>query len=371
VLIELLQSLGSIEAIVGASAATLKAAGLSTETIHAFQQPDQHLLDQDARWLDTEHRHLVTWGSAAFPVLLEKIPDPPVALFVEGNVDLLWRPQIAVVGSRNPTAGGLDNARDFARELSSRGLTVTSGLASGIDAAAHRAAMDAPGKTIAILGTGPDQVYPASSSNVAELIAQQGALVTEFPTGTNPRRAHFPARNRIISGLSLGVLVIEAGVKSGSLITARLAAEQGREIFALPGSIHNPMAKGCHRLIREGARLVETADEILGEIVPLAGRLADELNRQLAAATGIGVENPEASPQLLSQQASERMSDLLPDADYEKLWECLGYDPKPIDQLITQSGLTAREVSAMLLMLELKGSVEAHPGSAYSRATRG
>jgi DNA processing protein len=395
VLIELTQALGSIGAVVRASSDTLKMHGLEPGTIKAFREPDVSLLEQDAVWLESGDHHLVTWGSPAYPVLLEKIDDPPAALFVKGNADLLWRPQIAVVGSRNPTAGGLDNARDFARELSARGLTVTSGLASGIDSAAHGAALGAAGKTIAVLGTGADQVYPASSRTIAGLIGEQGALVSGFPLGSPPRRAHFPARNRIISGLSLGTLVIEAGVKSGSLITARLAAEQGREVFALPGSIHNPMSKGCHKLIRGGARLVETADEILEELVPLAGQLADELNRQLAVVSGsetgpdaeisdgvgdgVGggvVEKIDARTQLRTEETGEPRAgagdkDFLPDEDYQKLWDCLGYDPKPIDTLIAQSGLTARAVSAMLLMLELKGSIEACPGSAYCRTKRG
>jgi len=276
-----------------------------------------------------------------------------------GDPDALWQPQVAVIGSRNPTAGGRDNARDFAGELTLRGMTVTSGMAAGIDSVAHEAALDAGGLTVAVTGTGLDIVYPASGRALADRIRGQGALVSELPPGTPARRAHFPSRNRIISGLSLGVLVIEAGLRSGTLITARLAAGQGRDVFALPGSIHNPLAKGCHRLIRDGARLVESVDEILQELAPLAGQLASRLQGELAASSAPSLEMRAADPQFEL------------DSEYRRLWSCLGYDPTPVDSIVEQSGLTARAVSAMLLMLELRGMVEAHPGGAFSRKTRG
>ncbi len=378
-LVKLQKACGGIDAVVGSGVKDLKALGLGSETIAALHRPDNSLIDQDGQWLRGPRRYLVTWGSAQYPGLLAEIPSPPAALFVEGDPDLLWQPQIAVVGSRNPTAGGLENARDFARELAARGLAITSGLASGIDSAAHQAVVEAGRNTIAVLGHGLDRIYPASSRKLFGLIGEKGALVSEFVTGVGPRKEHFPSRNRIISGLSLGVLVIEAGLKSGSLITARLGGEQGRETFALPGSIHNPMSKGCHRLIRDGTRLVETADEILQELVPLAGRLADELRQQLAINLDGAVENDSIDPQL---SASGRSSNspaevpggsgkFLPDPEYEKLWRCLSHDPTPIERLIERSGLTAKAVSAMLLMLELRGSVEAWPGSAYSRKKRG
>jgi DNA processing protein len=310
-------------------------------------------------WLAGASRHLLTWDSEEYPALLKKIPSPPAALFVQGNPDLLWQPQLAVIGSRNPTAGGRDNARDFSGEITRQGMTITSGLACGIDATAHQAALDFGGDTVAVMGTGLDRVYPASSAALAASISARGALVSEFPLGTPPRRSHFPLRNRIISGLSLGVLVIEAGLNSGSLITARLAAEQGRDVFALPGSIHNPMSKGCHRLIRDGARLVETAAEIMQELAAMAGSLAVELEQQLDSANGAALEIPIDDPKLES------------DPEYRALWDCLGFDPRPADRIIEQSGLTAKAVSAMLLMLELKGMVEAHPGGAFSRKTRG
>jgi DNA processing protein len=286
---------------------------------------------------------LLTWDNDQYPALLRDIPSPPAALFIDGDPDVLWQPQIAVLGSRNPTAGGRDNALDFATELARQGLTVTSGMASGIDSIAHGAALDAGCQTVAVTGTGLDIVYPASSRELASIIRRKGVLVSEFPPGTPARRNNFPARNRIISGLS------------GTLITARMAGNQGREVFALPGSIHNPMSKGCHRLIREGARLVETVAQIMEELGPMAGQLAGELEKQLEQGEQGSLEIGAQEPQLEQ------------DPDYRMLWSCLSFDPKQVDAIIEQSGLTAPVVSAMLLMLELRGKVEAHPGGAYSR----
>jgi DNA processing protein len=292
---------------------------------------------------------------------LREIPSPPAALYVAGDPDILWQPQLAVIGSRNPTAGGKDNARNFAGELARQGLTITSGMAAGIDSLAHEAALDAGKPTIAVMGTGLDIIYPRSGCKLAARILERGALVSEFPPGTAPRRENFPSRNRIISGLSLGVLVIEAGLRSGTLITARLAASQGRDVFALPGSIHNPLAKGCHRLIREGARLVESVSEVLQELGPLAGQLAERLHGELAS-------HANGQPELELDPVDPQFEF---DSDYRQLWSCLSHDPKVVDTIIEQSGLTARAVSAMLLMLELRGMVEAHPGGAFSRKTRG
>lgn len=360
---ELADQFGGIGRLVGAAPAALRKARLPDETIEALRAPDERLLRNDLEWLSVPGHHLLTCESAQFPPLLGSIPSPPAALFVAGDPDLLWQPQVAVIGSRNPTAGGRDNARDFAIELSRRGMAITSGLASGIDSVAHAAALEAGGATIAVLGTGVDRVYPASSEALAGRIRQQGALVSEFPLGTPARRTNFPSRNRIISGLSLGVLVIEAGLRSGTLITARMAGNQGRDVFALPGSIHNPLAKGCHRLIRDGARLVESVSEIMEELAPLAGRLADRLRGELAAG------DPSAEGPELVMDAVDPQIDF--DPEYRKLWTCLGHDPKPVDLIIEQSGLTARAVSAMLLLLELRGMVEGHPGGAFSRKTRG
>jgi DNA processing protein len=340
----------------------LRRAGLSDETVTGLRNPDPDRLRADIDWLGAPDHYLLTLDDERFPPLLRDVPSPPAALFVAGDPDVLWRPQVAVIGSRNPTAGGRDNARSFAGALARHGMTITSGMAAGIDSVAHAAALDAGGLTVAVAGTGLDIVYPASGRALAGRIREQGALVSELPPGTPARRAHFPSRNRIISGLSLGVLVIEAGLRSGTLITARLATGQGRDVFALPGSIHNPLAKGCHRLIRDGARLVESVEEILQELGPLAGQLASRLQGELAAAP---------APVDSSLELGREGPQFEMDSEYRQLWACLGHDPKPVDAIIEQSGLTARAVSAMLLMLELRGMVEAHPGGAYSRIARG
>ena len=211
-------------------------------------------------WLSQPGNHVVHFQDAAYPALLKQIADPPPLLFVRGDRDYLAQPQLAIVGSRNPTHTGRALAREFAAHLASFGLTITSGLASGIDGAAHQGAIEAGGTTLAVTGTGLDRVYPARHRDLAHRVAENGALVTEFPPGTAPLAANFPRRNRLISGLSLGTLVVEAALRSGSLITARSALEQGREVFAIPGSIHNPLARGCHALIRDGAKLVESGE---------------------------------------------------------------------------------------------------------------
>jgi len=346
-----LEAVGGIAALTGASENLLRRAGLDDPTVRALKSPDLALLESDTEWLAQTGHDLITWDSERYPALLRQLSSPPAALFTDGDAETLWQPQLAIVGSRNPTAGGRENARDFSAAIVHCGLTVTSGLASGVDACAHAAAIAAGGRTIAVAGTGLDQVYPPENRALAGDIRDRGVLVSELPPGSKPRRSHFPSRNRIISGLSLGVLVIEAGVNSGSLITAHLAAEQGREVFALPGSIHNPMSKGCHRLIREGAKLVETVTDILQDLAPLAGQLAASLGEGCL----IGLEKQHGAPNFGG------------DHDYLKLWECLGHDPLTVDTIIRQSGLTAKAVSAMLQVLELRGQVEAHPGGSFSR----
>jgi DNA processing protein len=330
--------------------------GISDDAAAAISAPDEARLEADLQWLSQPNHHLLCWDDDAYPVLLRRINSPPAALFVDGDPGCLWQPQIAVIGSRKPTAGGLDHARDFATTLARQGMTITSGLASGIDTAAHRAALDAGAFTIAVNGTGLDQVYPASSRAIAERIRSQGAMISELPLGSPPRRQHFPSRNRIISGLSLAVLVIEAGLNSGTLITARKAAEQGRDVFALPGSLHNPMAKGCHRLIREGARLVETAADIMQELGPVAAELQMEIQQRLDR------------PDEVADRPTVSQGNLLDDSDYSTVWEVLGFDPKPVDMIIEQTGLSAREISSMLLIMELKGLVKKQGNGRYMRA---
>lgn len=323
--------------------------------IRFLRQPDPAPLDRDLDWLSRPGRYLLTLDDPDYPPLLKRLDDAPGILFVEGDPTTLWQAQIAIVGSRTPTAAGLDNARTFARHLSSAGFAITSGLALGIDAAAHAAALDCGGRSNAVFGTGPDQCYPRRNAPLADRIAASGAIVSEFPVGTSPRRGNFPRRNRIISGLSLGTLVIEAGVRSGSLITARLAGEQNREVFAVPGSIHNPLARGCHRLIRQGAKLVETCEDVVEELEPLAVELAMELKNRLETDTGPPARRDKAQ----LREAAEL------DPDYCKLIDALGFDPVPFDTLVERTGLTTDVVSSMLLMLELKGMVSTPGGGRY------
>ena len=304
--------------------------------------------EQDLAWMQRAGARLIAISDADFPPLLKQIPDPPLALFLRGDARLLASPQLAMVGSRNPSVEGRRNAEEFAAYLSRCGLTITSGMALGIDAASHRGALKAGGPTLAVWGTGLDRPYPPRNLDLAEEIAARGLLVSEFPPGTPPLPTHFPRRNRIISGLSVGTLVVEAASRSGSLITARLASEQGREVFAIPGSIHNPMARGCHRLLREGAKLVESAADILEELAPL-------LKLELPAAEPTADTAAAAPPE---------------DPEYRLLLNSLDFAPTSVDSLVERTGLTPDVVSSMLLMLELQGHVEASPGGRYSRVNK-
>lgn len=343
VLRQLLEHFGGIDAVYAAPRQELLPffAGDQTPVDAILAGPDLATLDRERVWLDDPRNHLLTFSDPAYPPLLREIADAPALLFARGELHVLSAPQLAVVGSRNPTTGGCETARAFSAHLARAGLVITSGLALGIDACAHEAALAAEGGTIAIAATGLDRVYPAAHRELAHRIADHGALVSEFPLGTPPRREHFPQRNRLISGLSLGVLVIEAALKSGSLITARLAAEQGREVFAIPGSIHSPLARGCHALIRQGAKLVETASDVLEELGALAQFVAAP-----PAATG---------PAPLPAEA--------------ELLAHMGYDPVDADVLVERSGLTPGAVSSMLLHMELRGLVEARPGGKYQRTS--
>ncbi len=358
-LLEILPAVGGPEALCALPEAELRHLGLDAAQVQALKAPDRQRRDADAAWLASGNHHLLGVTDPDYPALLLQIPGPPAVLWVRGDPGALWQPQVALVGSRNPTAGGRDHARDFAGALARDGWSVTSGLAAGIDVTAHAGALEAGGQTVAVLGTGPDLVYPRANADIAEAIVAQGALVTELPPGEPPRRSHFPSRNRIIAGLSLGVLVVEAALNSGSLITARLAAEQGREVFALPGSLHNPMVRGCHRLIKQGARLAESTQDITGALAPMAGELGRALERRLGEADAT-VESGAGDP------PAEDLA-LLDDADYARLWEAIGHDPVTQDRLVERSGLAAREVSSMLLMLELRGLVETQGGGRVAR----
>lgn len=317
--------------------------GLPSGVRQALAAIPWELVDRDMAWLAGPDNHFICLDAPDYPSLLRDIADPPLGLFVHGDPAVLSLPQLAMVGSRNPSSGGTRTARDFAAHLAGAGLAITSGLAVGIDAAAHEGALAAGGVTLAVTGTGLDRVYPARHRDLAHRIAERGALVSEFAPGTPPLPGHFPRRNRIISGLAVGTLVVEAALKSGSLITARLASEQGREVFAIPGSIHNPLARGCHALIRQGAKLVETADDIAEELGALFAGLSD----QLAAP-----EEPEA--QLL-------------DGDYQALLSAMGHDPVTVDELVARSGFAPEAVSSMLLLLELRGHVSSNPGGFFAR----
>jgi DNA processing protein len=314
----------------------------------------QREAELDLAWIEAERVTLVAASDDNYPPLLRRIAGPPLLLFVRGDADALWLPQLAIVGSRQASAGGLATARDFAATFVERGFAVCSGLAAGIDAAAHQGALDAGGLTIAVLGTGLDRIYPARHVDLARAIAGKGALVSEFPPRTPVRRENFPRRNRIISGLALGTLVVEASLGSGSLITARLAVEQGREVFAIPGSIHNPMAKGCHQLIRDGAKLVETAQEVIDELAPMVREWRDSLPP--LPATAIAGKSA-AQPRRIASD----------DVDYTALRKALGYDPVGLDALVERTGLTVPVLSSMLLRMELEGEVVANPGGTYSR----
>ncbi|MEM7053843.1 MAG: DNA-processing protein DprA [Pseudomonadota bacterium] len=340
------------------TAPELKQLGLNTAIVRALHNPAPDRLQACLDWLAIPGHHVLTITDPLYPPLLRRIDDAPLLLFVNGDVEVLVRPQLAIVGSRNVTAGGREHAREFAYTLSRAGFVITSGLALGVDGAAHKAAIEAGGLTVAVGGTGPDQVYPARHRDLAHRIVDNGAVISSFAPGVGPRPSHFPARNRIISGMSLGVLVVEAGEQSGSLITARLAGEQGREVFAIPGSIRNPMARGCHRLIRQGAKLVETPQEVVEELQPLSQELADSLISLIDRPSSAQAESSLCEPP--NAQPGDRQ--------VQRLLEAVGFDPTPIDDIIERSQMPTQAVSSMLLMLELEGQVNAHAGGRYSRS---
>jgi DNA processing protein len=338
----LLKQFGLPENVLAARRAEL-ARFASAEALQALDSDAvSKAVERAIAWLAQPNNALVTLADGAYPRLLLETADPPALLYCRGRIELLNCPALAVVGSRNATAQGVSNAEQFARSFSAAGLTIISGLAQGIDAAAHRGGLAAAGSTIAVMGTGVDSTYPRSNAALAEDIAARGLLVSEFALGTQAFAHNFPRRNRLISGLAQGCLVIEAALASGSLITARSAAEQGREVFAVPGSIHSPLSKGCHALIKTGAKLAESAEDVLSE---------------LAAFRRTGFASTRAPASVAARSG---------DAD-EPLLACMGFDPVDVDSLCARAGLPAERVSAELLRLELAGRVAALPGGLYQR----
>jgi DNA processing protein len=337
----LLSKFGLPETVLAASRSEL-ARHAGAEVTRALDSEAVALAVEKAlAWLAQPGNAVVTLADAAYPRLLLEISDPPALLYCRGRTELLNRPSLAVVGSRNATAQGASNAEQFARSFSAAGLTIVSGLAQGIDTSAHRGGLAAGGSTIAVLGTGVDSAYPRTNAALAEEIAVRGLLISEFPLGTQPYAHNFPRRNRLISGLAQGCLVIEAALDSGSLITARSAAEQGREVFAIPGSIHSPLSKGSHALIKSGAKLAESAEDVLSELGSFR-RTGFASTRARAPATTAA-------------------------AAAEPLLECMGFDPVDVDSLCARAGLPAERVSSDLLRLELAGRVAVLPGGLYQR----
>lgn len=318
---------------------------LTQKQVDAFFQVDEVLIQQALDWAQQPNHHIITLEDDAFPELLREIPDPPILLYVRGDLSLLKSPQLAVVGSRHASRQGLQIAEDFGEHLSRVGLCITSGLAHGIDAAAHRGGLKGQGQTLAVVGTGLDRIYPAANQNLARQIAEQGAIVSEYPLGTRPLAQNFPKRNRLISGMATGCLVVEAALKSGSLITARQAMEQGREVFAIPGSINNSLAKGCHQLIKQGAKLVESAQDVLEELAPLVAFSWDN-----------DIAKPETSA-----------PGLVPDQAKHPLLEIVEYEPISLDELVVMTKMAASDIQAQMMMLELSGEVESLSAGRWRR----
>lgn len=332
----LLAAFGSPEAVFDAGVVALRGAAGPALAAELASEPVElaTLIETTRTWLDADaSRGIVTLGDAEYPAALLQTADPPLLLYVQGRVELLGAPSIAVVGSRNPGPQGGDNARAFASHLSRAGYTIVSGLALGIDAAAHEGGLAGTGSTIAVVGTGLDRIYPPRNKDLAHRIGHEGLLVSEFPLGTHPLPENFPQRNRIIAGLSLGTLVVEARLQSGSLITARLATEAGREVFAIPGSIHSPQSRGCHLLIKQGAKLVDAAEDILEELRP----------------------GTVARPARAAQPAEDALLD------------ALGHDPATLDALVARTGWPAAQLNARLLELELDAQVVRLPGGMFQR----
>ena len=344
------ESLGGVHGLINSSDAARRSAGVPEAALEFLCSASALPSAVEQAWINDPKHEVLPFTDPRYPRALHALSSSPIALYVAGNADVLNDPQLSIVGSRNPTAAGRDIAFEFAESLAACGLCITSGMAQGIDSAAHRGALAAQGITLAVLGSGIDIIYPANNRILSEQIQFQGALISEFPLGWPPRRENFPQRNRIIAALSLGTLVVEAARRSGSLITARLAGDHNRELFAVPGSIHNPLSRGCHELIRQGAKLTETAADILSEL-----NFSAFFDRARAASGGL------AAP--VSIEAGM-------DKEHKILLDALGFDPADLDVLVVRTGFKPEAVSSMMLILELEGHVQAAPGGRYSRVVR-
>ncbi len=346
----LLSQFGSFEKVLNAPSSQLPRAYI--KPLQRYQSSPDHHQNRARKTLQTCAKQgvfIITVHDQAYPPLLKEIDSPPAILYARGDINLLALPQIAIVGSRQHSTTGETNAAAFAKYLAANGMVITSGMALGIDAAAHTGAMES-GNTIAVLGTGIDVIYPHRHQGLHQkILSNGGAIVTEFPPGTPARAGNFPQRNRIISGLSLGVLVVEAAIQSGSLITARLALSQGREVFAIPGSIHNPLSKGCHRLIREGAALVETAEDIVCELGGMLAFVKTHLEPEVGSQTESNTPpESKAEPDLQPVEA--------------KVLTYLEFDYLDLDSLIQRCGLSAGELTGILTSLELQGLIDNRAG---------
>jgi DNA processing protein len=350
ILSKVLGILGDAPGVINASDAARQSAGLPPLIREYLSSAAAGVCGAERAWLEHPAHHVVPFTDPRYPGLLRQLPSCPIALYVAGNVGVLNDPQLAIVGSRNPSPAGRDIAFEFAESLAGCGLGITSGLADGIDSAAHRGALKAPGVTVAVLGSGVDVIYPRINRTLSDEICRQGALISEFPLGTPPRRQNFPRRNRIIATLTLGTLVVEAARRSGSLITARLAADHDRQLFAVPGSIRNPLSRGCHELIRHGAKLTESAADILSEL-----NFSAFFERWRLAA---------------GDRASPSRNEAGMDKEHKILLDALGFDPADLDALVDRTGFKPEAVSSMMLILELEGHVQAAPGGRYSRVVR-
>jgi len=339
----LVDAFGDPQAVCDAGASALRDAGLASDSIAALRADSSEAIDAELAWAQHAGNCILPLDDPDYPPLLRELSDPPPVLYIRGDCEVLATLQLAMVGSRKPTGAGRRTAFDFARHLAGCGLTITSGLALGIDAASHAGALRGDGLTVAVMGSGHAQIYPRENIELAEEIAVTGALVSELPLHAPPRKEHFPRRNRLLSGLSAGVLVVEAAIRSGSLITARLATEQGREVFAVPGSIHSPQSRGSNELIRNGAKLVETAEHVLEELAPFAAAAREAVTPR-------------------SETDSTGLQD-----EYKRLLNAVDFSPTAVDALVETTGHSAAEVASMLLILELRGHVESIAGGLYVR----